>query len=65
MAKWHVLVEKMCVRIEVWRSMDLSYTKILQLVNSILLSIHIYWAQVYIIPQTVLGEIEQVCRAFL
>lgn len=35
------------------------------LVNSVLLSIHIYWSQVFIIPKKVLREVESICRAFL
>lgn len=33
--------------------------------NYVLLSIHIYWAHIYIIPKTVLFEINQICRAYL
>ncbi|XP_010687418.1 uncharacterized protein LOC104901528 [Beta vulgaris subsp. vulgaris] len=37
----------------------------LVLVNSVLLSINTYWAQIYILPKKVLHEIAMVCRAYL
>lgn len=61
----HVLVDKMCAKIKVWQSRNLSYSGTLQLVNLVLLSIHIYWAQIYIMHRSVLEKIEQVCRAYL
>lgn len=35
------------------------------LINSVLLSIHVYWAQVMVLPRKVLNEIDQMCRAYL
>ncbi|XP_010666661.1 uncharacterized protein LOC104883796 [Beta vulgaris subsp. vulgaris] len=64
-AECGVLVEKMSARIKIWSSRHLSYTGRLQLVNSVLMSIHVYWAQVFIIPRCVLQDIERVCRAYL
>ncbi|XP_010677958.1 uncharacterized protein LOC104893541 [Beta vulgaris subsp. vulgaris] len=60
-----VLVEKMSTRIRIWRSRHLSYAGRLQLINSVLMSIHMYWAQVFILPKKVLNEITSICRAFL
>lgn len=59
------LVEKMTTRIRSWCSRNLSYQGRLVLVNSVLMSIHIYWAQVFISPKKVLKEVEMMCRAFL
>ncbi|XP_010678359.1 uncharacterized protein LOC104893917 [Beta vulgaris subsp. vulgaris] len=64
-AECGVLVEKMCARIKVSSSRNLSYTRRLQLINSVMLSIHVYWVQVFIILRTVLQEIKKVCRAYL
>ncbi|XP_010678145.1 uncharacterized protein LOC104893708 [Beta vulgaris subsp. vulgaris] len=64
-AECGVLVEKMSARIKIWSNRHLSYTGRLQLVNSVLMSIHVYWAQVFIIPICVLQDIERVCRAYL
>lgn len=58
-------IEKMVARIKVWSLMNLSYAGRLQLINSILISIHVYWAQFFILPKVILKEIAQICRAFL
>ncbi|XP_010691912.1 uncharacterized protein LOC104905159 [Beta vulgaris subsp. vulgaris] len=65
MAECNGIIEKMCARIKVWSSRNLSYMARVTLVNSDLLSIHQYWAQMFIIPKSVLKEIEKICRAFL
>lgn len=36
-----------------------------QLVNSVLSTIHLYWAQVFVLPKVVIDGIEAICRAFL
>lgn len=59
------LVEKMTARVKCWSSRHLAYQGRLVLVNSVLLSIHVYWSQVFIIPKKVLREVESICRAFL
>ncbi|XP_021852418.2 uncharacterized protein [Spinacia oleracea] len=59
------LVDKMIIRIKVWSSRNLSYTARMQLVNSVLLSLHMYWAQIYVLPKSVLQDIVKICRAFL
>ena len=61
------LIEKilMTSRIKVWSFRNLSYMARVQLINSVLLSIHQYWAQVYILPKKVLHEIVKICRSFL
>ncbi|XP_057248205.1 uncharacterized protein LOC130590190 [Beta vulgaris subsp. vulgaris] len=64
-AECEVLLAKMCARIKVWSSRNISYAGRVQLINSVLLSLHIYWAQVFMLPQTVLKDIEKICRAFL
>ncbi|XP_021836846.1 uncharacterized protein [Spinacia oleracea] len=36
----------------------------MQLVNSVLLSLHMYWAQIYVLPKSVPQDIVKICRAF-
>ncbi|XP_021851059.1 uncharacterized protein [Spinacia oleracea] len=60
-----MLVDKMTARIKMWSSRNLSYVARMQLINSVLLSLHMYWAQIYILPKSVLQEITKICRAFL
>lgn len=60
-----VLVEKMIAKIRLWSLRNLSYIARTQLVQSVLMSIHQHWAQVFVLPQHVLQKITRVCRAFL
>lgn len=64
-AEYDSLAEKMCARIKVWSSRHLSYVGRIQLINLVLLSIHINKAQDFMIPKSVLKAIERVCRAYL
>lgn len=59
------LVERMTTRIRSWNARHRSYTTRLQLVNSVLLSISIYWSQTVIIPKKVLHQINHICRSYL
>ncbi|XP_021835487.2 uncharacterized protein [Spinacia oleracea] len=59
------LVDKIIATIKVWSSKTLSYSARMQLINSVLLSLHIYWAQIYVLPKSVLQDIVKICRAFL
>ncbi|XP_056695598.1 uncharacterized protein [Spinacia oleracea] len=64
-AQCGVLVDKMTARIKLWSSRNLSYTARMQLVNSVLLSLYMYWTQIYVLPKSVLQDIVKICRAFL
>ncbi|KAL2942962.1 hypothetical protein RDABS01_031310 [Bienertia sinuspersici] len=59
------LVDKMCAKIKVWSSRNLSYAGRLQLVNSVLLSICSYWCQIFLLPKSIIHKIIGVCRSFL
>ncbi|XP_062119169.1 uncharacterized protein LOC133832910 [Humulus lupulus] len=64
-ADCEVLSEKMISRIRSWRSRNLSYVGRAVLVNSVLLAIQSYWAQVMILPKKILKRIEQICKNYL
>uniref|UniRef100_A0A803Q8K5 Reverse transcriptase domain-containing protein n=1 Tax=Cannabis sativa TaxID=3483 RepID=A0A803Q8K5_CANSA len=59
------LAQKMTKRIRVWSTRNLSFAGRIVLVNSVLLTIHMYWSQIMILPKKVIKEIEGVCRSFL
>lgn len=65
MVECNILVEKMAARIRVWSSIYLSYARRLQLINFVLLSIHVHWGEVYVLHRTSLENINKVCRVFL
>ncbi|XP_048502717.1 uncharacterized protein LOC125498533 [Beta vulgaris subsp. vulgaris] len=60
-----VLCDKMINRIKIWSSRHLSYAARVQLINSVLMSLHTYWGQIIVIPKGVIKKIMEVCRAFL
>ena len=60
-----ILVDIILRRILCWNSRNLSYARRNVLVQSVLMSIHTYWAQVFFIPKKVLHKITQICVAFL
>ena len=48
-----------------WSSKHLSFAARCQLVKSVLMSIHVYWGQIFILPKGVIEDINFVCRCFL
>ncbi|XP_048493001.1 uncharacterized protein LOC125493579 [Beta vulgaris subsp. vulgaris] len=59
------LISKMVGRIRVWSSRNLSFAARSQLVKSVLMSIHVYWGQLFLFPKSMLREINSICRNFL
>ena len=53
------------MRIFNWKSKTLSFAGRLRLINSVLTSIHVYWASIFKIPIATIKEIEKMCRSFL
>ncbi|GJV91875.1 putative gag-pol polyprotein [Tanacetum coccineum] len=60
-----VLVKKLKSRINDWRNRFLSFAGLLRLVRSVLSSMHIYWASVFILPARIIYDLEQLMRSFL
>ncbi|GJU66528.1 putative reverse transcriptase domain, reverse transcriptase zinc-binding domain protein [Tanacetum coccineum] len=60
-----ILVEKLESRINDWRNKFLSIAGRLQLVRSVLSSMHIYWASVFILLARIIHDLEQLMRGFL
>ncbi|GJT84690.1 hypothetical protein Tco_1066407 [Tanacetum coccineum] len=59
------LIEKVQHRIRDWKNKSLSAAGMLQLVKSVIGSMHVYWASVFILPSHVLLDFEQLMRNFL
>ncbi|XP_052623755.1 uncharacterized protein LOC128129116 [Lactuca sativa] len=59
------LIEKIKMRIFNWKSKTLSFAGRLQIINSVLTSIHVYWASIFKIPIATINDIEKMCRSFL
>ncbi|XP_057543926.1 uncharacterized protein LOC130823325 [Amaranthus tricolor] len=59
------LMDKMTCRIRGWQGKQSSYAARLQLVNFFLMSITIYWCQIFVLPKKVIKVVNALCRAFL
>ncbi|XP_021734864.1 uncharacterized protein LOC110701538 [Chenopodium quinoa] len=59
------LIDKITARIRCWGCRSLSYAGRTQLVNSVLMSLHIYWASIFVIPKAVLDGVAAICRNYL
>ncbi|KAH0735285.1 hypothetical protein KY285_010992 [Solanum tuberosum] len=59
------LVDKIIARIQSAYAKLLSYAGRLQIVMAVLFSIYNFWGAVFILPQSVLKEIDRKCREFL
>nr|GEU73608.1 hypothetical protein [Tanacetum cinerariifolium] len=59
------LIEKVNIRVDDWKNKFLSAAGRLQLIRSVLSSMHIYWASMFILPFRVLINIERIIRRFL
>nr|GEY45699.1 hypothetical protein [Tanacetum cinerariifolium] len=60
-----ILVEKVQNRIGDWKNKSLSFAGRLQLCQSVISSMHVYWASVLVIPVGIIHDIEQLMRGFL
>ncbi|GKA35240.1 reverse transcriptase domain, reverse transcriptase zinc-binding domain protein [Tanacetum coccineum] len=59
------LVEKVRERIRDWKNKFLSFAGRVQLIRSVLASMHVYWASVFILPSRIMMDLEQLMRGFL
>ncbi|XP_022014922.1 uncharacterized protein LOC110914438 [Helianthus annuus] len=60
-----ILVEKMENKITYWGNKFLSFAGKLQLIRSVLSSMHVYWASVFILPKRIIKELERKMKDFL
>ncbi|GJV00879.1 hypothetical protein Tco_1330149 [Tanacetum coccineum] len=60
-----VLVEKATNRIGDWKNKSVSFAGRLQLCKSVISSLHVYWASVFILPKGIILDIQQLIRGFL
>lgn len=60
-----VLVDKMISRIRTWSTRNFSFAGRLQLVNSVLMSVQVYWAQSFILPRSIIQKVSSICKSYL
>ena len=59
------LIDKLLARIQAWTSRSLSFAGRLQLLNSVLYNIQMYWCSMFIISKYTIAKIEQIFSSFL
>ena len=52
------LVDRMVARVKSWTSKFLSYAGRLQLIQSVLFSIQVYWTSIFILPKKVIKQVD-------
>jgi hypothetical protein len=60
-----LLIDRIFGRLDSWTSKNLSFAGRLQLLSSILYSLHIYWTGIFILPKKILNDINQKFSRFL
>uniref|UniRef100_A0A803PL93 Reverse transcriptase zinc-binding domain-containing protein n=1 Tax=Cannabis sativa TaxID=3483 RepID=A0A803PL93_CANSA len=68
--KWRLedcgsILKKMKNKLHSWANKHLSYAGRVQLIHSTLIGLRNYWMRVFMLPQSVIKEIEKLCRGFL
>ncbi|XP_050238425.1 uncharacterized protein LOC126687917 [Mercurialis annua] len=59
------IIEKITKRISSWTSKLLSYAGRVQLIQYVLMSMHVFWASIMLLPKKVNKEIQSICARFL
>ncbi|GJZ02307.1 RNA-directed DNA polymerase, eukaryota, reverse transcriptase zinc-binding domain protein [Tanacetum coccineum] len=59
------LIDRVKTKVNNWMNRMISYAGRLQLITSILSSMQVYWASVFILPKTVIKDIDKILKGFL
>uniref|UniRef100_A0A803PJ11 Reverse transcriptase domain-containing protein n=1 Tax=Cannabis sativa TaxID=3483 RepID=A0A803PJ11_CANSA len=70
LTKWRLddcgaILKKMKLKLHSWANKHLSYASRIQLIQSTLIGLWNYWIRVFLLPQSVIKEIEKLCWGFL
>ncbi|XP_062111652.1 uncharacterized protein LOC133823078 [Humulus lupulus] len=59
------ILKKIKLRLHTWSSRHLSYAGRVQLITSVLLGLRNYWMNIFLLPQSVIKEVDKLCMWFL
>ncbi|XP_060965529.1 uncharacterized protein LOC133034457 [Cannabis sativa] len=59
------IIKKIKMWLVTWATRHLSYAGRIQLIRSVLFGLRNYWMSIFILPQSVIKEVERLCRGFL
>ncbi|XP_062103941.1 uncharacterized protein LOC133815070 [Humulus lupulus] len=60
-----VIIQKIKMRLHTWASRHLSFAGRMQLIHSVLFGLRNYWMSIFVLPQSIIKEIEKLSRGFL
>ncbi|XP_062088587.1 uncharacterized protein LOC133795153 [Humulus lupulus] len=68
--KWRVgdcanIIQKIQLKLHHWSNRHLSFAGKAQLIHSVLLGIRAFWMSIFLLPKSVINEIDHLCRRFL
>ncbi|XP_062103730.1 uncharacterized protein LOC133814836 [Humulus lupulus] len=64
-SEYDIIPKKIRLRLNTWATRNLSYAGRTQLVQSVLLGIQNYWMSIFLLPQSVVRDIDRLCINFL
>jgi hypothetical protein len=64
-ADCQMLIDKVKGKVHDWKNRCLSYAGRVQLIASVLSAMQVYWASVYMLPKTVINDIDKILKGFL
>ncbi|XP_062086759.1 uncharacterized protein LOC133793168 [Humulus lupulus] len=59
------ILKKIKLRLHTWSSRHLSYAGRVQLITSVLLGLRNYWMNIFLLPQSIIKEVDKLCMWFL
>ncbi|XP_062100295.1 uncharacterized protein LOC133806189 [Humulus lupulus] len=60
-----LIIKKIHLRLHSWSNRHLSYANRAQLIHLVLMGIRSFWMSIFLLPKSVICEIDQLCRKFL
>ncbi|XP_062118470.1 uncharacterized protein LOC133832102 [Humulus lupulus] len=59
------IIQKIQLKLHHWSNLHLSFAGKTQLIHSVLLGIRAFWMSIFLLPKSVITEIDHLCRRFL
>ncbi|XP_062099266.1 uncharacterized protein LOC133805147 [Humulus lupulus] len=60
-----IIIQKFKLQLHTWASRHLSFAGRIQLIHSILFGLRNYWMIIFVLPQSIIKEVQKLCRGFL
>ncbi|XP_062113035.1 uncharacterized protein LOC133824177 [Humulus lupulus] len=62
---YDIIIQKIKMWLHTWASRHLSFAGRIQLIHSVLFGLRNYWMSIFVLPQSIIKEVEKLCRGFL